>query len=1031
MQKGHTSKILALSAIEGTDFLASVSFDGTVNIWDSSSGSVARTIYNKGSNGDVEPFVSGTFAPDGSWVAGLTKGGQVRRYTLPKGQLVSDFTPPEQCAPWGGARPESPPLATDGGALYYVPGTRVEKGTIYKLDLDGKPIGRLEVKKGVKGPWAAAPGKIAVRSADTLYFYSTDSLQLLNEVNLKTSYFPFAFDPTGAKIAVASISGLQVIDVSSMETLHNLPFADTNPSRTRFRPLWAGEKLYAIGFAAVASDQKIYQANFDTLLTEKTAAGGYAEFGAPLPDGRLAIGGFGFSPQVVDPLSGTTTELAAETGGFSSFTITPSGDLITGGRRGEVTHWSGKTGQQLKSFRGLRETRVTSLDVSPDGKHLVAGDHHGNTICWELESGEPVGKVGDFSSGYDRDVSVLAFQGNDRFFRGMAHDLSLYSLSGEVLRSWELGGSAFAIDSTRQRIASGSTKVGEISLTNKREALLFQSFGARTTALLYDSTDLLVGTSEGELYRWDYSEPESKPELLTRLEKGQAIWSILPGPSNWTLLASGPTHGESVEVSKSGQIGERIRFDGKDLKSLAFTPGGRLLGLGHNYTLQFYEKSSGKKLGSLVGVQQNEGWVALETDGHFDGNSGGLQTVSIELGGEVFKVDQFLQEYLLPGSLARLLGDANQVNMKRTAPALTSSTLKKPPKVSVLEPASGAVVQGGTVEVKIAVSDQGGGVGKLTLSHNGHHLPDSQIRSLGEGKFEATFPPVRGVNEISVTAFEATNSVESRADRIRVTAPNVEERAPRLHLLSIGIDKYQAGLALNLAAVDSESISKQFSSDLYAPGTRLHLTNEAATLGGIQNAVNQIAERADPQDAFVFYLAGHGTVVGETYYFLPYDVKVETDETLVNSSISSEDLAEALRNIPATKQLLILDSCKSGAAVGVVGRYYAARSGLEEIRSQQLLAKSSGTFLIAATKADDYAYEIPELGHGVLTFAILEALGKTGSENENPQLTVNDLLRSVSSRVPALSRKYQGVNQQVLQYSSGQDFLLEADSGKR
>ncbi|MCA9777759.1 MAG: caspase family protein, partial [Candidatus Eremiobacteraeota bacterium] len=774
----------------------------------------------------------------------------------------------------------------------------------------------------------------------------------------------------------------------------------------------------------VAPDQKVYQANFETSLTEETAAGGYAVFGAPLADGRLALGGFGFSPQIVDPLSGTTTELAAETGGFSCFTTTPSGDLITGGRQGDVKLWSGKTGQLLRTFPGLNKDRVTALSVSPDGEHLVACDGRGSTLCWELVSG-------DISARIRGGVSVLAFQQNDRFYRGEADKVTLHSLSGEVIDSWEIGGSTIAIDASRQRIASGSNKVGEISLTNKREAVLFQDFSS-ATALLYDSGHLLVGTGEGTLYRWDYTDPKSKPELLTTLEKEQIIWSILPGDTSWTLLTSRNGYGELVEISKSGEIGRRVRYPGQGLRSLALTPGGRVMARGHNYTLQFYDKESGKKLGSLVGVKENEGWVALETDGHFDGNSDGLQTISFELAGEVFKVDQFLQEYLLPGSLGRLLGDASQATMKRTAPALTSSTLKKPPKVSVLEPASGAVVQGGTLEVKIAVSDQGGGVGKLTLSHNGHQLPDSQIRSLGEGKFEAIFPPVRGVNEISVTAFEATNSVESRADRIRVTAPNVEERTPRLHLLSIGIDKYQAGLALNLAAVDSESISKQFSSDLYAPGTRLHLTNEAASLEGIQNAVNQIAEKADPQDAFVFYLAGHGTVVGETYYFLPYDVKVETDETLVSSSISSEDLAEALRNVPATKQLLILDSCKSGAAVGVVGRYYAARSGLEEIRSQQLLAKSSGTFLIAATKADDYAYEIPELGHGVLTFAILEALGKTGAEKENlTQLTVNDLLRSVSSRVPALSQKYQGVNQQVLQYSSGQDFLLEDNFGKK
>ena len=114
--------------------------------------------------------------------------------------------------------------------------------------------------------------------------------------------------------------------------------------------------------------------------------------------------------------------------------------------------------------------------------------------------------------------------------------------------------------------------------------------------------------------------------------------------------------------------------------------------------------------------------------------------------------------------------------------------------------------------------------------------------------------------------------------------------------------------------------------------------------------------------------------------------------------------------------------------MGVVGRYYAARSGLEEIRSQQLLARASGTFLVAATKAEDYAYEIPELGHGVLTYAILEALGvKEGGAakvDRRDGVTANELLQSVSARVPELSEKFQNVRQNVMQYSSGQDFLI-------
>ena len=171
------------------------------------------------------------------------------------------------------------------------------------------------------------------------------------------------------------------------------------------------------------------------------------------------------------------------------------------------------------------------------------------------------------------------------------------------------------------------------------------------------------------------------------------------------------------------------------------------------------------------------------------------------------------------------------------------------------------------------------------------------------------------------------------------------------------------------------------------------------------------------------YLAGHGTVVGDNYLFLPHDADILSDESLLKSSVSSNLLAQKLSAIPATKQLLILDSCRAGAAAQAVGKYLAARSGLEEIRSQQILARTTGTFLIAATTGEDFAYEIEELGHGVLTYSVLDSLGLT-STGDKGVTTANGLLRQVSERVPELSEKYHGVRQQVVQYSSGQDFPL-------
>ena len=94
------------------------------------------------------------------------------------------------------------------------------------------------------------------------------------------------------------------------------------------------------------------------------------------------------------------------------------------------------------------------------------------------------------------------------------------------------------------------------------------------------------------------------------------------------------------------------------------------------------------------------------------------------------------------------------------------------------------------------------------------------------------------------------------------------------------------------------------------------------------------------------------------------------------------------------------------------------------------MARSSGTFLIAAAREDQYATEIPELGHGVLTYAILTALGDKSKPaamvNKQGEVTVNSLLQFVSSEVPKLTEKYQGINQDVVQFSTGQDFPLAA-----
>ncbi len=111
----------------------------------------------------------------------------------------------------------------------------------------------------------------------------------------------------------------------------------------------------------------------------------------------------------------------------------------------------------------------------------------------------------------------------------------------------------------------------------------------------------------------------------------------------------------------------------------------------------------------------------------------------------------------------------------------------------------------------------------------------------------------------------------------------------------------------------------------------------------------------------------------------------------------------------------------------------AARSSCRDAvgveRAQRRLARSSGTILIAASTATQFAKEIPALGHGVLTYSLLAGLGLPGaapkaSVNARGQITINALLGQVADLVPELTAKYHASEQHPVQASTGQDFPL-------
>ncbi|MEO0603524.1 MAG: caspase family protein [Myxococcota bacterium] len=288
-----------------------------------------------------------------------------------------------------------------------------------------------------------------------------------------------------------------------------------------------------------------------------------------------------------------------------------------------------------------------------------------------------------------------------------------------------------------------------------------------------------------------------------------------------------------------------------------------------------------------------------------------------------------------------------------------------------------------------------------------------------------------GENYLRATAFNADGNWEALGDERTVvwTAPLTEK--PDLHILAVGIDTYRnRQLDLDFARDDAEAVAGFFEPGLFGEVIPHVLLDDQATLDNIRSTFERVAAAAEPRDALLVYLAGHGVLEDEVFHFLPWDAEVGSSEGITTSGFSQEELGERLASIPAMKQLIVLDACHSGAASQALSALVGRRASPELVRAQTQLALSTGAFLVSASTEAQVAHEIPELGHGVLTYAILEGLGEDGPPeahvNREGNVTVNTLFQYVSDLVPVLTDTYRQQRQEVVLAAEGQDFALVA-----
>src|SRR5207237_8277006 len=100
-------------------------------------------------------------------------------------------------------------------------------------------------------------------------------------------------------------------------------------------------------------------------------------------------------------------------------------------------------------------------------------------------------------------------------------------------------------------------------------------------------------------------------------------------------------------------------------------------------------------------------------------------------------------------------------------------------------------------------------------------------------------------------------------------------------------------------------------------------------------------------------------------------VTEEREAAVRQHGLAIDELGEVLATVPALKRVLIFDTCHSGSAIRLAGKPqnpFAFRGAMERF------SRAQGVYSLSATAADELAAETRELGHSLLTYALLAGL---------------------------------------------------------
>lgn len=449
--------------------------------------------------------------------------------------------------------------------------------------------------------------------------------------------------------------------------------------------------------------------------------------------------------------------------------------------------------------------------------------------------------------------------------------------------------------------------------------------------------------------------------------------------------------------------------------------GGLIYAIAPDGIVRLFDEKSGNLAADLAIYDDGE-WLMKTPEGFFDGSQGGRARVAVRTGPmQAVSIDSFYDALYRPDLVReKLAGDPNgkvrlaaaQLDLEKVVASGAA------PKVAISSPQSGTSSVVDEVEVEAVVTDQGGGIGKVEWRVNGltlgvvsrgfERIDLSSGTGVGTGNVGASHTARRklalepGDNRIEVLAYNSRNLIASEAAQVTVKW-NGEKTAtpPKLYVLAVGVnDYYDSRLHLAYAVSDATALAEAFmktGKGLYASVEVKTVLDGDVTLANLNHVFDDLSEKVQPRDVFVFFLAGHGKTKNGRYYFLPRDFRYEDESSIEKAGMGQDKFQAWFAEIPARKSLLLYDTCESGSLTGAT-----RGSDIDErLGALNRMARATGRTFLTATTDDAPALEGYH-GHGVFTYALLDALDHA-DVNKNGLIEVSELADYIDQKVPDYS----------------------------